>query len=97
MTRFYNHHIYTLASILIILLLGWLSKFYSGAGSQWINNHAGDVLYEIFWCLFLSLFILKSINLKKIPLWVFSVTCVIEFLQLWHPTWKKLRSLSMVV
>ena len=65
MTRFYKHHIYTLASILIILLLGWLSKFYSGAGPQWINNHAGDVLYEIFWCLFAIFIYFKEYKFKK--------------------------------
>ncbi|HEY9691396.1 MAG TPA: DUF2809 domain-containing protein [Oculatellaceae cyanobacterium] len=93
MTQFNKQHLYTLASLLIILPLGLLSKLYSGPGQQWLNNYAGDVFYEIFWCLFLSLFYFKSISLKKIPLWVFSVTCVIEFLQLWHPPWlQRVRS-----
>lgn len=96
-TQFYKQHWYAIASLLIILPLGLLSKFYSGAGQQWLNNYAGDVLYEIFWCLFLSLFCLNRKKLNKIPLWVFSVTCAIEFLQLWHPPWlEMLRSYFFV-
>ncbi|MGB3205683.1 MAG: DUF2809 domain-containing protein, partial [Crinalium sp.] len=97
MISFCKRHKSTLASLLIILPLGLGSKLYSGTGQQWFNNYAGDVLYEIFWCLFLSLFIANRKMLNNIPLGVFIITCIIEFLQLWHPPWlQMLRSQFLV-
>nr|WP_313954451.1 DUF2809 domain-containing protein [Anabaena subtropica] len=39
----------------------------------------------MFWCLFAFLFLRRSAFIKQIPIWVFVITCFIEFLQLWHP------------
>ena len=39
-------------SLLIIIPLGLFSKVYTGVAQGWVNNYAGDILYEIFWCLF---------------------------------------------
>jgi len=76
---------WTLISILIIVPLGLYSKFYSGQAENWVNNSLGGVLYVIFWCLFAFLF-LSNTKPLKIAAVVFAVTCFLEFLQLWHPT-----------
>ena len=73
-----------LVSILIIATLGFASKFYVGPGAKWFNNSLSGLLYEVFWCLVLSLFLIK-VKSWKIALSVFFVTCILEFLQLWHP------------
>lgn len=73
----------TIVSLLIITPLGFLSKEYYGPWKEWVNDSSGDILYEIFWCLFFFLFILNRKAITSIPLGVFIVTCLIEFLQLW--------------
>ncbi|MBW4647813.1 MAG: DUF2809 domain-containing protein [Kastovskya adunca ATA6-11-RM4] len=74
---------YTILSLLLVTPLGFLSKFYSGVAAQWVNHYAGDVLYEIFWCLFFFLLIPSRKAVNHIPLGVFGVTCALEVLQLW--------------
>jgi len=70
--------------LIIIIPLGFLTKVYSGPASFWVNNSLCGILYEIFWCLVLFLF-LPSANIFKISLFVFNATGVLECLQLWHP------------
>ena len=76
--------IVTLISIFIITTLGFASKFYTGTDAKWFNNSLGGLLYEIFWCLVISLILIKAKS-WKIALTVFIITCILEFLQLWHP------------
>ncbi len=76
---------WTLISILIIVPLGLYSKFYSGQAARWVNDSLGGMLYVIFWCLFAFLF-LSNTRPWKIAAAVFAITCFLEFLQLWHPT-----------
>ncbi len=76
---------WTLISMLIIAPLGIYSKFYNGQAARWVNDSLGGVLYVIFWCLFAFLF-LSNTKPWKIATVVFAVTCFLEFLQLWHPT-----------
>ncbi|HEY9296997.1 DUF2809 domain-containing protein [Trichocoleus sp. DQ-A3] len=80
-------------SLLIIVPLGLLSKRYTGFGRGWVNDFSGDILYEIFWCLF-GFFLFPSRKaINQIPIWVFGITCTIEFLQLWHqPVLDSIRS-----
>jgi len=75
---------WTIISLLIIIPLGFYTKFYSGPYSDWINNSLGGVLYVIFWSLVIFLFAPK-INPLKISVAVFVATCLLEFLQLWRP------------
>ncbi|NES83530.1 MAG: DUF2809 domain-containing protein [Moorea sp. SIO2B7] len=83
----------TLLSLLIVIPLGVLSKFYSGPDQQWVNGYAGGVLYELFWCLFVFLLISSSGAIMAIPLWVFAITCILEIMQLWQtPIVQPLRS-----
>jgi glycopeptide antibiotics resistance protein len=72
---------WTLISILIIVPLGLYSKFYSGEAEHWVNDSFGGVLYVIFWCLFVFLF-LGNTKPWKIAIGVFAITCSLEFLQL---------------
>ena len=73
----------TIISILIIASLGFASKFYAGPGAKWFNNSLGGLLYEVFWCLVISLVLIKA-KPWRIALSVFIVTCILEFLQLWN-------------
>jgi ascorbate-specific PTS system EIIC-type component UlaA len=75
---------WTLTAIVLIVPLGFYSKFYSGPAAGWVNNSLGGVLYVIFWCLLFSLVFYRVKN-WKIVTGVFAVTCILEFLQLWHP------------
>lgn len=75
----------TIFSLLIVTPLGFLSKFYRGPAHWWFNDYGGAILYEIFWCLFFFLFFPNRKAVRQIPIWVFVTTCILEFLQLWHP------------
>ena len=72
-------------SLLIVVAMGFLFKFYSGFAHQWFNNYGAALFYEIFWCLFVFLLVRNRKAVMQIPLWVFGITCVLEFLQMWHP------------
>jgi len=85
MTTAQNKQINIITSLLIFIGMGFFFKFYSGFGQQWLNNYGAAIFYGIFWCLFAFLFIKSRKAVNQIPLWVFVVTCILEFLQLWHP------------
>lgn len=76
--------LWTVVSLVIIIPIGFYSKLYRGPASFWINNSLGGVFYEIFWCLLIFL-LFKRMRPWGIALAVLSVTCALEFLQLWHP------------
>ncbi len=76
--------------LLIILLLimivpiGFFTKFYSGPAQDWISNSVGGLLYEIFWCLVLY-FLFPKTRILLLAMIVLLTTCFLEFMQLWHP------------
>ena len=72
-------------SLLVVTPLGFAFKFYSGPGNEWFNNYGAGVVYEIFWILLASLFFPSKRSANVIPVYVFVMTCILEFLQLWHP------------
>ena len=83
----------TIKIILLVLLIivGVSTKFYHGVASGFVNNYLGGLTYVIFWILFFST-ILPNQKPFKITLWVFIVTCVIEFTQLYYSIYlEKLR------
>lgn len=83
-----KQRLFILLSLLIVSLLGLGSKYYRGWGDNWLNNSLAAVWYEVFWCLFfLALFPKKIIF---IPIGVFIMTSLLEFLQLWHPPFLQL-------
>ncbi|MDP5337197.1 MAG: DUF2809 domain-containing protein [Nodularia sp. (in: cyanobacteria)] len=77
--------IFIILSLLIVILMGFYFKYYTGLGYQWFNDYGAAIFYEIFWCLFAFWFFRSRAAIKQIPIWVFVITCILEFLQLWHP------------
>jgi hypothetical protein len=75
-----------LLSILFIIPLGLLTKVYLGPGHNWVNHFLGGVFYEIFFCLMAAIFF-PAARPWKIAGWVFLITALLEFLQLYHPVW----------
>ncbi|WP_392532422.1 DUF2809 domain-containing protein [Nostoc sp. C117] len=80
-----NQTIFIILSMLIVVPMGLLFKYYAGFAHQWFNDYGGDIFYEIFWCLVGFYFFRSRAAIVQIPIWVFVITCIIEFLQLWHP------------
>ena len=66
------------------------------AGFQLTNglaDYGAGLLYEVFWILVLFFFFPRKEWTNKIALWVFTVTSVLEVLQLWRsPTLEWIRS-----
>lgn len=73
----------TIISLLVIVPIGFFTKFYSGAASEWVNDSLGGILYVIFWSLLVFL-LAPKVNPLKIASIIFIITCILEFLQLWH-------------
>ena len=67
--------------LMIVVPIGFYTKLYSGLGYEWVNNKAGGIFYEIFWCLVFYILIKKA-KPKSIAIWVFIITCFLEFVQL---------------
>ena len=75
----------TFLLLLILIPLGFGTKYYQGPGHEFFNNSIAGALYVIFWCLVLFWAFPKLAPLKNAGL-VFVGTCTLEVLQLWHPT-----------
>lgn len=73
-----------LLSLIVITPIGFMTRFYNGPAQDWVSDSLGGLFYEIFWCLIFA-FILNKASPLKIAIWVFTATCSLEFLQLWHP------------
>lgn len=73
-----------LVSLAVIVPAGFCSKFYSGPGANWVNGELGGFFYELFWCL-VVLLLGPHFRPGRIAGGVLLVTCLLEFLQLWHP------------
>jgi hypothetical protein len=90
---FLNRKIATFLSILIIVPVGFYSKFYEGPAANWVNDSLAGSFYEIFWCLIIFQFFnrIKPFTIAAI---VLLGTSILEFLQLWHALFLEyLRSL----
>jgi hypothetical protein len=79
----HNSRIWSLFSLALITPLGFALKYYHGPAAHWVNNSLGGVFYEIFWCLVLFI-LLPRLAPWKIAVSVFGVTCLLEWMQLWH-------------
>ena len=66
--------------LLILIPLGFLTKVYSGFGSEFVTNYLGGVIYVVFFIVLASLVFPKTTPLK-ISLIVLCVTCLLEFSQ----------------
>jgi hypothetical protein len=85
-----NENVHRIAKIALALLvlvpLGFSTKFYHGPFCDWVNNGAGDILYPIFWFLLLLLFFPKM-SVRRAAWFVFFFSSFIEISQLFHPLW----------
>ncbi len=79
----YSRHIRIVISLIILIPVGFYTKWYNYPFASWIRASSGGVFYEIFWCLLIFLF--SRIRPTIIALSVLLATCCLEFLQLWHP------------
>ncbi len=77
--------LWLIGNIIFLIPLGIFTKYYDGRAAFWVNDHFGDILYEVFWCLVGALFFPQTTT-KKIITIVFITTCSLEILQLWQPT-----------
>ena len=73
-----------LVSLVVVVPAGFYSKFYRGPGAEWVNNSFDGVFYEIFWFLVFLLF-LPGVRSSRLAGSVLAMTCLLEFMQLWHP------------
>jgi len=74
-----------LIALVFAALLGlYLKRFYRGPAEHWVHDSVGGVFYEIFWCLVLAI-LLPRLKKEKVAIVVLIATCILEFLQLWHP------------
>jgi hypothetical protein len=71
-------------SVALVAALGYYSKLYRGPAHHWVNDSFASIFYEILWCA-LAFFVRPRWRPAPIALSVFGATCVLEFLQLWHP------------
>jgi hypothetical protein len=71
-------------ALAVVIPLGVYTKFYRGPAADWVNDPLGSVLYEIAWCLAAAIAVPRGLP-RPIALSVFTATCVLESLQLWHP------------
>ena len=75
-----------LLSLIVITILGLVTKFYPGPGHPWVNNALGGLPYEIFWILLVAL-VWPGASATLIAVAVLGATCLVEVLQLWQPGW----------
>jgi hypothetical protein len=69
----------------VVASLGLYTKRgYQGPAAAWVHDSVGGVFYEVFWCLALAM-VLPRWNASRIAVVVLISTCILEFLQLWHP------------
>ncbi len=78
-----NYRLALLVSVLLIIPIGYFVRFYQG-GQTWVSDFLGSVAYEIFWIVLVGLFF-PAVSPARAAIGVCLATCMLEFLQLWHP------------
>jgi len=69
-----------------VVAAGFAGRLYEGPGQDWLQYSAGGFWYALFWCLLVSLLVARA-RPWIVAVAVCGVTCALEFLQLWHPSW----------
>lgn len=82
--------------LLLSFVFGLLTKFYTGPAQFLVNNYVSSIPYETCWCLLLFWLIPTRKAVQQIPIWVFIVTCILEFLQLWHSPFLELLRFNLL-
>jgi hypothetical protein len=81
---FIKKRIRVLVCLAIATLLGfWMWRYYRGWAQNWVRFYVSGAVYEIIWSLALFFFWPNKANIMRIPIIVFILTCILEFLQLW--------------
>ena len=77
-----------LVLLLAVIALGFLAYWlrFKAPISPDARDDVGGVAYVVFF-VFLAAFVAPMARASRIALSVLLVTCVLEFLQLWHPVW----------
>ncbi|MCD6329592.1 MAG: DUF2809 domain-containing protein [Candidatus Cloacimonetes bacterium] len=88
--------LFSFIALIIIIPLGFYSKFYTGTASYWVNNSLGGVFYEIFWCVLIFLFFTKFKPII-IAFVVLVITCALEFTQLWKPQFLEMLRENFII
>jgi hypothetical protein len=68
----------------VVTPLGFGTKLYRGPGGAWVGDHAGGVLYVVFWILVVML-VRPRLEPLRVAACVLAVTSLLETLQLWSP------------
>jgi len=84
LTGYIRRQLWVVASMIVLVPVGFYSKYYRGPASEWVNASLGGTFYVIFWCLVVRFLWPKAAG-SRIGIGVLAATCAIEFLQLWHP------------
>lgn len=79
-----RYRLIILMCLIIVIPIGWFSKFYSGPFDGWINDSVSSIFYEMFW-VWLVVLIWPHLSPISVGVGVFLVTSILEFLQLWNP------------
>jgi len=75
-------------ALIVVTALGYALKFYPGPGRWWVNNWGpASIAYEIIFMLLAFIVVPRRRAITPIAVGVCSMTCVLEFLQLWKPPW----------
>jgi len=85
-----------IASLIVVAALGLYAKRgYDGPAALWVHDSLGGIFYEIFWCLALGI-ALPRWKASRIAAAVLIATCILEFLQLWHPPMLELARANFI-
>lgn len=80
-----NRRLSILISAFLVGSIGlYLWWFYDGPSRIWVNYYVSSIFYEVFWCLVIFFFRPNKASQIKIVIAVFTVTCLLEFLQLYQ-------------
>lgn len=86
-----NIRLYAFVIVLLLIPIGFYSKFYQGPFYKWVNSYGGDILYPMFW-FFVLVFIEPRISALKAAIIIFIFSTVIECSQLLSfPLLEKIR------
>ncbi len=81
-----------LAILIIVIPLGFYTKFYQGPGGLWVQHYGGDIFYPIFW-IYLALLFKPDLRVIRLAAAVLIASSLIEFSQcLTHPILEIIRS-----
>jgi len=81
---FTKQRIKILFCLAVAVLLGfWMWRYYRGWAEYWIRFYVSGAVYVIIWSLAFFFLWPNKTNIVRIPIVIFILTCVLEFLQLW--------------